>query len=110
MVSNKALFGITRAGVSDGIKVDDKGRVWTAEYEGIVVRNHEGDVLGFFNREVILEHIGRQAEMTQFAIAGDTLILLALDRVLKVRLNETIVRPEKHFLPPQTKDEMWDDL
>ncbi|CAK7207158.1 hypothetical protein SEUCBS139899_009966 [Sporothrix eucalyptigena] len=96
LVSNKVLFGMTREGVSDGIKVDDKGRVWTAEYEGIVVRNSVGKVIGLFNKEVILGTQTPVAEMANFALAGDTLVLMALDKIYAVKLSETVVDPGRY--------------
>ncbi|KAL1898010.1 hypothetical protein Sste5346_003868 [Sporothrix stenoceras] len=96
LVSNKVFFGMTREGVSDGIKVDDKGRVWTAEYEGIVVRNSVGKVIGLFNKEVILGTQTPVAEMANFALAGDTLVLLALDKIYTVKLAETVVSPDRY--------------
>jgi len=51
---NWTLFGQAREGIADGIHVDDAGRVWMAEGEGIVVRNTAGKVIGFnglFSRE-----------------------------------------------------------
>ena len=42
MPRNRIFFGLPRSGSADGIKIDDQGRVWTGEYEGIVIRNKEG--------------------------------------------------------------------
>lgn len=81
LLSNKALFGITRQGVWDGINVDDKGRVWTGEYEGIVVRNPTGKMIGELNKEVFLGSGEHKVEMTNFALAGDTLVVLAVDKM-----------------------------
>jgi gluconolactonase len=36
LLCNRTLFGQAREGIADGIHVDDAGRVWTAEGEGIV--------------------------------------------------------------------------
>ena len=99
LLSNKALFGITRQGVSDGIKVDDKGRVWTAEYEGVVVRNPTGKVIGVFNKEVFLGTSEPTVEMTNFALAGDTLVVLAVDKVFTVKLAETVIDAGRFSLP-----------
>ena len=99
LVSNRVLFGITREGVSDGIKIDDQGRVWTAEYEGIVVRNSVGKVIGLFNKEVILGSRNPEVEMANFALAGDTLVLLAVDKVYTVKLAETVMSADRFFLP-----------
>lgn len=99
MLSNKVLLGITREGVSDGMKVDDKGRIWTAEYEGIVVRNSFGKVIGLFNKEYILGSPTPKVEMANFALAGDTLVLLAVDRVYTVKLAEEVLSPARYYLP-----------
>lgn len=90
-VSNKILIGFARQGIPDGMKVDDHGRIWTAEYEGIVVRSSSGQVLGVFNKEAILGSAEPRIEMTNFAIAGDTLVLLAVDRVFSVKLAEVVI-------------------
>ena len=89
--SNKRLFGYARYGNPDGIHIDDYGRVWTAEFEGIVVRSENGKILGLFNAEAFLSG-GRAApvKMANFALAGDRLILLAIDRVWVVPLAQVV--------------------
>ncbi|ESZ97128.1 hypothetical protein SBOR_2486 [Sclerotinia borealis F-4128] len=74
---NKRLVGISRTGIPDGIYVDDKNRIWTAESEGIVVRNDAGKVLGLFNAEVFLDDpVGEPGiEIASFALAGDVLVV-----------------------------------
>ncbi|KAL2825102.1 hypothetical protein BJY01DRAFT_256343 [Aspergillus pseudoustus] len=98
-VSNKVLVGFSREGVPDGLKVDDQGRIWTAEYEGIVVRSPAGQVLGLFNKQVILGSTQPQIELTNFALAGDTLVVLAVDRVFKVRLAEVVIDAGRFVVP-----------
>lgn len=44
--SNRRLFGLAERGIPDGIKLDDAGRVWTGEGDGIVVRNSGGKLIG----------------------------------------------------------------
>lgn len=39
---NKRLKGIARHGIPDGLHIDDAGRIWTGEGEGIVVWSPEG--------------------------------------------------------------------
>jgi gluconolactonase len=50
---NKRMLGISRSGIPDGIHIDDADRIWSGEYEGVVVRNSQGKVLGLFNSEAI---------------------------------------------------------
>ncbi|PYH61337.1 SMP-30/gluconolactonase/LRE family protein [Aspergillus niger CBS 101883] len=88
--SNKQLFGFPRHGVADGLKVDAMGRVWTGEAEGVVVRNMAGKVIGIFNKEVFMGRQTPMTEMANFALAGDKLILLALDAIIVVQLAESI--------------------
>lgn len=49
------LFAITRSGIPDGLHVNDHRNVWSAEYDGIVVRDPRGRELGFFNAEVLVK-------------------------------------------------------
>jgi gluconolactonase len=96
---NKRLFAFARQGFANGIKVDDKGRVWTAEYEGVVVRTGTtGKVLGVFNAVDIITQNAENpvdvrdvAPLANFALAGDELVILAFDRVFGVKLAEVVV-------------------
>lgn len=85
---NKIMFALTRSGISDGIHVDDYGRVWSAEYDGIVVRNTKGKEIGVFNAEVLGPTT--DAYLGNFALAGDKLIILAVDRIFVVQLAQTV--------------------
>jgi gluconolactonase len=87
---NKRLFGISRTGVPDGIKVDDFGRVWTGEGEGIVVRNMMGKVIGLFNAETLLVK-GEGIPIANFALAGNVLVIEANERLWRVELGSVIV-------------------
>ena len=92
MPVNKRLFGISRTGVPDGIKVDDAGRVWTGEGEGIVVRNARGKVIGVFNAETLLDAaLDDGVPIANFALAGDVLIVEANERLWTLKLAETVV-------------------
>jgi gluconolactonase len=93
---NKRLFGIARTGLPDGIKVDDKGRVWTGEGEGIVVRGESGRVLGLFNTET-LQVKGSSDAIANFALANDTLIIEANENLWRVSLGEVLMGPEKFY-------------
>lgn len=42
---NKKLIDLVRS-YADGLHIDDYGRIWTAEYDGIVVRKRRGKILG----------------------------------------------------------------
>ncbi|KAI4256806.1 MAG: hypothetical protein LQ352_001931 [Teloschistes flavicans] len=91
---NKKLFGLVRSGIADGIQVDDLGNVWTAEGEGIVVRDQEGKVLGLVNAEAILEE--DDPSIANFALAGDLLVILASTRLYTVKLGSVLVAPGRY--------------
>ncbi|OCK82016.1 hypothetical protein K432DRAFT_441903, partial [Lepidopterella palustris CBS 459.81] len=97
MPVNKRLFGLARKGFLDGLHVDDYGRVWTGEGEGVVVRNAAGKVIGLFNWEVLMSEKLRSTGqvIANFALAGDSLIVLAVDRAWKVKLAQVVVSPAR---------------
>ena len=66
---NKRFFAIVRI-YADGLHVNDDGRVCSGEYEGIVVRNSRGKVLGVLKTETF-----RQFEhpVGEFDLAGNKL-------------------------------------
>ncbi|KAL9085965.1 MAG: hypothetical protein Q9165_007327 [Trypethelium subeluteriae] len=89
---NKRLFGMVRFGIADGLHVDDAGRVWTAEGEGIVVRNPQGKVLGLFNGQYFeADKRGDAVPIANFALAGDTLVILSTTRLWTVKLGQAVV-------------------
>lgn len=94
--TNKRMLGISRTGVPDGIHIDDAGRIWTGEYEGIVVRSSQGKVLGVFNSKA---SIGDQTQhLANFALAGDTLVILDVQRLWTVKLAQIVITPGRfHF-------------
>ncbi|KAK5121026.1 hypothetical protein LTR85_005810 [Meristemomyces frigidus] len=103
---NKRLIAFARQGFANGIKVDDKGRVWTAEYEGVVVRDGmTGKVLGLFNAvDIILNNtenpvdVRDVAPFANFALAGNELVILAFNRIFGVKLAERVVDPKRFVL------------
>lgn len=88
---NKRLIGLARQGAADGMHIDDYGRVWTGEGEGIVVRDTNGKILGLLNADVFREK-SETGSIAQFVLAGDLLVVLALERLWKVQLAQTVVR------------------
>lgn len=91
---NKRLFGITQRGISDGLHLDDDGRIWTAEADGIVVRSSSGKVLGMINALAIQRPKvadSGQLPLQNFALAGDRIIVLAYTQIYQVRLSRAIV-------------------
>lgn len=91
---NKRLFGITQRGISDGLHLDDDGRVWTGEADGIVVRSSSGKVLGMINAlgiqgSKVVDSDRRPLQ--NFALAGDRIIVFAYTQIYQVRLSRTIV-------------------
>jgi gluconolactonase len=90
---NKRMVGISRSGVPDGIHIDDADRIWTGEFEGVVVRNAQGKVLGLFNSEATVAKPG--THLQNFALAGDTLVLLDIQRLWTLKLAQTVVDPRR---------------
>ncbi|KAL6251308.1 hypothetical protein RBB50_001516 [Rhinocladiella similis] len=84
---NQRLFSIARTGVPDGIKVDSKGRVWTAETEGIVCRDANGRVLGLINAKTLDK---TDVPIANFALAGNKVIILAIDQIWEVTVKEEL--------------------
>ncbi|KAF2396798.1 calcium-dependent phosphotriesterase [Trichodelitschia bisporula] len=84
-----------RKGVPDGLKCDDEGRVWAAEGEGIVVRNSGGEILGGFKADGLKKGITRKTDVANFALAGDELVVLALDQIVRVKLARVVMSPER---------------
>lgn len=92
---NKRLFGITQRGISDGLHLDDDGRIWTAEADGIVIRSSSGKVLGMINALAIQRPKvadSSQLPLQNFALAGDRIIILAYTQIYQVRLSHAIVK------------------
>ena len=87
---NKRLFGIVRDGIADGMHVDGSGRLWTAEFDGIHVRHSTGRELGVFNGNILVDEAS--APISNFALAGDKLVLLAGDAVRVVQLSEYVTK------------------
>ncbi|CAK7222569.1 hypothetical protein SEUCBS140593_004943 [Sporothrix eucalyptigena] len=95
--TSKRTFGFARSGAADGTKVDDYGRLWTGEYEGIVVRNTAGKVIGLFNKEYILGTQSPEIELANFALAGDKLYILAVDKIVEIDLAQTVWTPKAYL-------------
>lgn len=89
---NKMLFAIVRS-YADGLHVDDYGRVWSGEYDGIVVRNSRGKVIGVFNAEILDDSV---TPMANFVLAGDKLVILGVNRVYVLQLAQTVVNPARY--------------
>ena len=87
---NKRIFGVSRMQAPDGIRIDDQGRVWTAEGEGIVVRNAEGRTIGIFNAQYFTRDPVNTA-IVQFELAGDLLVILGQNKLWIVTLAQTVV-------------------
>ncbi|KAF2486396.1 hypothetical protein BDY17DRAFT_321195 [Neohortaea acidophila] len=90
--SSRTMFGQVRLGIADGIHVDDSGRVWTGESEGVVCRNSLGKVIGVLNGEYFLANTSAEATpIANFALAGDTIVVLAGTRLWTVQAEEVLV-------------------
>ncbi|KAK5122308.1 hypothetical protein LTR85_004219 [Meristemomyces frigidus] len=92
--SGQRLFGFAQRGISDGLHIDDAGRVWTGEADGIVVRSSSGKVLGFINAMALLDasEVLAGYSLQNFALAGDKVVVLALDKIWVVQLATHIVK------------------
>ncbi|KAJ0318061.1 hypothetical protein COL5a_010808 [Colletotrichum fioriniae] len=86
---NKRIFGVSRMQAPDGIRIDDKGRVWTGEGEGVVVRSSQGKVIGVFNGQYFTRDPVNTA-IVQFELAGDVLVVLGQNKLWTVKLAETV--------------------
>lgn len=97
---NRRLFGMARRGIADGLHVDDAGRVWTAEGDGVVVRRaRDGKVLGLFNQDFFLANTSAAATtIANFALAGRTLVVGAVDRMWRVELAQTVVSKDSSIV------------
>ncbi|KAK4965380.1 hypothetical protein LTR42_012136 [Elasticomyces elasticus] len=91
--SNRRLFGFAERGISDGIHIDDAGRVWTGEADGIFVRSARGRILGFINAQAVLseEEMAQGYMLENFALAGNKLVVFAVDKIWVVELAESVV-------------------
>jgi gluconolactonase len=87
---NRRVFGLARTGYADGIHVDIAGRVWTAEGEGIVVRNAGGRVLGVFNAAAFGMEASKGMQIANFAIAENKLFVAAFDSLYMVELAQVV--------------------
>ncbi|KAK5188451.1 hypothetical protein LTR47_011816 [Exophiala xenobiotica] len=72
----------------DGIRIDDKGRVWTAEGEGVVVHAADPKILGVFNAHFFTGDRVKTA-IVQFELVEDKAVILGQDKlwIVKVELN-----------------------
>ena len=96
---NRRLFGFVREGIADGLHIDDAGNVWTGEYEGVVVRNPSGKVIGIFNAQYFQQSKEASAlPIANFALAGDTLVFLSTTRLWTVKLAKTVVSADSSIV------------
>lgn len=88
----KRMFGLTRSGLTDGMKIDDAGNVWTADYSGIWIQAPDGKVLGSIPATSVL--VSDSAYPIQnFALAGDVLVVFAQQRLWTYKLAKQVVAP-----------------
>ncbi|KAK4505017.1 hypothetical protein PRZ48_002980 [Zasmidium cellare] len=88
---NKRLLSIARQGFVNGIKIDDYGRIWEIEYEGVIVRSQTGKVLGVFNVVDIVGTDGPDvATGANFALAKDELFIFGFQKIYAVKLGKTV--------------------
>jgi gluconolactonase len=88
---NKRIFAVARMQAPDGIRVDEQGRVWTAEGEGVLVRSAVGKVIGVFNAHYFTRDPVKTA-IVQFELAGDVLIILGQNKLWTIKLAEVVNR------------------
>ncbi|KAL8811890.1 MAG: hypothetical protein Q9200_001445 [Gallowayella weberi] len=89
---NKRLFGIARTGIPDGIQVDDFGNVWTAEGEGIVVRDSIGRVIGLINAQALQPSGEERVAIANFALARDRVVVLTGRRLFVAKLKKVVMK------------------
>ena len=73
----------------DGIRVDEKGRIWTAEGEGVVVRAADGRVLGVFNAHYFTRDPVNVA-IVQFELAENKVIILGQNKLWIITVGEIV--------------------
>jgi gluconolactonase len=79
---NRRIFSVSSLGIPDGIRVDKNDRVWTAEGDGINVRNSQGTLLG-----VIVGHgLCANGVISNFALVKNTVIILAQESLWRLNL------------------------
>jgi gluconolactonase len=88
---NGRLFALVRTGIANGLHIDNQGRVWTCEDDGINVRTPGGRLLGVFNYYPFKPT--SQPRIGNFALAGNRLVIGAVGYALVYELNETLVTP-----------------
>ena len=65
------------------------------------MRSPNGKVLGTFNAEYFLEGDAQgdaEYKIANFALAGDTLVILALQRLWTIKLAEVLIDPSRYQL------------
>ncbi|KAL8800982.1 MAG: hypothetical protein Q9182_004774 [Xanthomendoza sp. 2 TL-2023] len=88
---NKKLFAIARTGIPDGIQVDDFGNVWTAEGEGIIVRDPSGKVIGLINAEALWPRGEERVAIANFALARNKVVVLTGRRIFVASLRKGVM-------------------
>ncbi|CAF0928530.1 unnamed protein product [Rotaria sordida] len=84
---NRRVFSISSLGIPDGIRIDKADRVWTAEGDGINVRNRQGTLLGVILGLKLCE----SGVISNFALTGNTVIILAQERVWRLELASSVL-------------------
>jgi gluconolactonase len=65
---NKRLISFARRDIADGIHIDDQGRIWTGENEGIVVRSGDEKTLWILMRNILLRGMSREMHRSRLPI------------------------------------------
>ncbi|KAF2174091.1 hypothetical protein M409DRAFT_48970 [Zasmidium cellare ATCC 36951] len=86
---NGRLFGLVRTGFANGLHIDNAGRIWTAENDGVRVRSPNGLTLGVFNYHPF--NPTDSPLISNFALAGNRLVIGNLAYVLVYNLAEMLV-------------------
>lgn len=84
---NRRVFSVSSFGIPDGIKVDGFQRVWTGENDGINVRDKSGTLLGV----ILGRNLCESGIISNFAIVGSTVIILAQEQLWRLALTENII-------------------
>ncbi|KAK4550408.1 hypothetical protein LTR86_011332 [Recurvomyces mirabilis] len=92
MPRNRRLLSLSVHSAMDGIHLDDHARIWTAEADGIYIRDRNGIIEGFVNGSCLIQNASLP-RIANFALAGNKLIILAQTQIWAIDLEEYVVRP-----------------
>lgn len=84
---NRRIFSVSSLGIPDGIKVDNDGRVWTGEADGINVRDKQGTLLGV----ILGQNLSQSGVISNFALVDNTVLILAQEQLWRLELSMDVL-------------------